>query len=1609
MQEAGSALGGLAGFSAVAVPVGIATQGLGLAPLAAGAIGAGVAGAAPPGTFKRRVASGATMAAGSAALGGVAPRVAAAVGGGLAGRATGAVGGAATFGVAQPLAQHAALSAMGEQEPAPGLREMAHGGANLLALNLLMEGVGHLRGRGAVKPNPTPADAQAAQENITPPAGLPDNLRPVVDEASANLGQWVADTQAKNPRGFRYGGLQIDDAHVIPNLTRVFPGDAKPVRVTVYDEATGNLHSVALESPGALAEAMRNRPQMAESEQPPPAPKPGMPAKRTPEQYAAHEEMGARAAALEAQAPKAIAALERQIAERPGDKNVGRWKRRLEKWKNLDVGAGQPALPETAPAVSRTPEPGPKPPRPIPATGLPSYLHDDIKQGVEVANRVGVADEIENLSAQSLTANEVVKKIEGKFKGMTPAEIRGVVRAVRADRGIPSMDTSDFKEWLAARKPAEPGQPERGLGTSPPQVAPKGPKAPLVPITVKYAERPRSSGVEPTAPPKPATVPQARAETSEPVAAPGKVEQAKPRAPAAPEAPPAEKKVVHWKGSKAEITGPKVTLHGGEFYPAKIVGGHRHGDKIHVAARLVEGTEAPKATAKKPVTPQVEKAKPPKTAPAEVEPIARGRATTIKTSGQSHPAEYQEVHLKDLQTSHNPMNFEPNPRYPFEQQRNYTEDKNEQLKVIRGSQNFDPLEYFTDTPGPTDGPSMTSGPNAVGGNGRLMMIKRGLEQGTIKPEDLQKWVQEAGPKFGIEGAGKEPGTIIVRRLTSKMTEAEQQKTTKALNEGKQNAVEPVSDAIARSRNLSPETTDWVASHLEEAGSDATVSSAVFGSARKLSELFKRLVDDKVITEAEMSRFTDGEGLTPEGKRMIESVLLGRVIRSSKMVRGLAASEKNIVLGALPELIRGETFTPGWKANKPLMAGLWLYHEARAAGEPVSYYLEKPRLIEDEFVSKVANDPAAIAFAEWFEKNPKVRDLRDALRTYNGRASEGSSEERGQGGMFGGTEAQHETVNRAFGTKLTADDFARSGSLTKESRQDAIENIVGDALGVDKGPVTGARQNPGDRARRAAARLAFRKVARLAAKDKTVEALANREPLDESGAVKRVIEAIEKAKPLLPEQAKKYTAERTKRIQQSRRAETGLSGEAQLQTRMRSMKGEYPKVEFESIRKALSQDNVDDLVKMIVKHPALTFFEQMRAFVGLRKILGEEGGALPQKNELELLEIIYGEDFVKALGKIRPQVMGWKEIGYAIANTSRSLRTSLDLSAPLRQGVFLAASHPKEWASAFMAMHRFWKSEADFRESMESIYHDPVYKMARRGELSITRRGSSVLEGQEEVFLGAHYAEYVPGVKASERAYVGFLNKLRFDVFKALVSLAHANGHTLTGEAGTARLKEIAAFVNAATGRGDSKFITKHVQGLNALFFAPRLIASRLHMLNPRYYVSGDPFVRKQYLKSMAAFAGSAALVATLAGWAGGEVEKRRANADWMKVRVGGVTYDFLGGFAQYLRLLPELTSAAYNQARGRRLRYGTSGEILGRFLKNKLAPIPDFTLKALNATRHGGAKQKFELGKELVNLFVPMIAQDFFEVMKEDPRQAPGAIAASAYGVSVGAYPKPRK
>lgn len=516
----------------------------------------------------------------------------------------------------------------------------------------------------------------------------------------------------------------------------------------------------------------------------------------------------------------------------------------------------------------------------------------------------------------------------------------------------------------------------------------------------------------------------------------------------------------------------------------------------------------------------------------------------------------------------------------------------------------------------------------------------------------------------------------------------------------------------------------------------------------------------------------------------------------------------------------------------------------------------------------------------------------------------------------------------------------------------------------------------------------------------------------SPAIIRIGTAIKEAASKRKEQATLYSLERGKRIGKAM-AVKGVKGERRFIIQKGKLKDPLPKVEYESIRSKVSQEDIDGLFDLVHDSPVVKGWDNITAQEGLARLLGAEGGALPTDSQLAMLRKIFPPDFIKTILKKRTAWQKVKKGTAEVLNIPRAFMSSYDLSAPFRQGLMLM-SHPKRFFQSFKKMFKLFGSEKTFAALQESIKQKPTYNLMRESKLALTELGQE-MGLREEIFMSS-WAEKIPilgrGVRASSRAYVGFLNKLRADVFEDLIKKADKLGLNASGNLDLST--EIAKFVNAASGRGNLRGLERSAVMLNATLFSPRLIASRMTFLNPANYVTGSPFVRKQYLKSLLTVTGLTMTTLTMAKAGGLDVGLDPRSADFMKIKVRGkVRIDVLGGFQQYIRAAAQIISGEYiSSTTGKLVTLGegyrplTREEIAIRFAKSKLSPAASFA-SALLVGKEPFTDKPISVPKEVGKRFVPMVMQDLYDLATEEPDLLPLGIPAM-FGVGLQVY-KPRR
>lgn len=365
----------------------------------------------------------------------------------------------------------------------------------------------------------------------------------------------------------------------------------------------------------------------------------------------------------------------------------------------------------------------------------------------------------------------------------------------------------------------------------------------------------------------------------------------------------------------------------------------------------------------------------------------------------------------------------------------------------------------------------------------------------------------------------------------------------------------------------------------------------------------------------------------------------------------------------------------------------------------------------------------------------------------------------------------------------------------------------------------------------------------------------------------------------------------------------------------------------------------------------------------------------------------------------------------VNNVRRALITAYDLSAVLRQGAQLTLAHPLKATKAFKEMLKSAASKDYYERAEMELRERPNGRFGNYDRAGLyLADDTGPMTKQEESFMG-RFVGKIPGVAASARAYNAYLNRIRADVFDALVDTLPRDGKPTHQD-----MKDIANYINAATGRGVLRpKLDNYLTPLSDVFFSPRYLVSRMQIL------SGQPFfgagswrtrkiIAKEYAKSIAGLA----LIYGVAKAFGNELESDSRSADYGKIKTGRTRLDPLAGLSQLVvlgrRLLFGETkpteTGKVQDLRGKGHKFGTdtAGDKAVRFTRNKLAPLagdvsdtlfPEYAPPGTGmltdlAGKPGGAKGWAIRQADKV---MPISFNDIYDAMKEQGFQKGSAIS----------------
>lgn len=519
---------------------------------------------------------------------------------------------------------------------------------------------------------------------------------------------------------------------------------------------------------------------------------------------------------------------------------------------------------------------------------------------------------------------------------------------------------------------------------------------------------------------------------------------------------------------------------------------------------------------------------------------------------------------------------------------------------------------------------------------------------------------------------------------------------------------------------------------------------------------------------------------------------------------------------------------------------------------------------------------------------------------------------------------------------------------------------------------------------------------------TAAAKIGKETLAYDDIFTKLNEQIDSVIAKLPEEKQAMSTEKGKRFQEYDNIRSQMSDNevARAFFARAAMKGEL-KWDIQPFEEVFTPEQTNLIFKKI-NDTQLTATEHLQVVDAMSKLFFK--GKIPTLNEANSLGMVLPRETINKLIDMRKR-LGEKNYNLAIEalNIPRALLASYDLSAPLRQGLLMLFRNPGIWFRGVGHQLRAFLNP-EYAEFMDmQIRTHPLFKQLQKSGLVLTNVGGLV--SGEEMFrsdLAAKIPGVGTGIKASERAYVTFLNYVRAMNFYNVSEQWQGQGHSEED------YKQLAAYLNHATGRGDVKSLRKIMPALSVIMFAPRLTIGRVQVFSD---LITKPAVRRMIAGDLLKFSSTAIGLLVLASLRKGiDVEWNPKSPDFAKVKIGNTRLDFLGGYQQIIRYTAQVITGEGKSTATGRLEPTERAATLWRFMQSKLSPSAMLAVDAVRGETFLGEQLYASpevISREIYQRLVPMFIQDVVDVAKDRglDKTAIGASLLALHGIGAQTYP----
>ena len=504
-------------------------------------------------------------------------------------------------------------------------------------------------------------------------------------------------------------------------------------------------------------------------------------------------------------------------------------------------------------------------------------------------------------------------------------------------------------------------------------------------------------------------------------------------------------------------------------------------------------------------------------------------------------------------------------------------------------------------------------------------------------------------------------------------------------------------------------------------------------------------------------------------------------------------------------------------------------------------------------------------------------------------------------------------------------------------------------------------------------------------------------------VQKLTELIKLAEPMRKITEGLKHEELIKRVGRAAAILDSAEGKEAFEKAKAALRGPLPKAEFTPPELQFDEAEVKQLYN-IINDSNLSYFKKQNTADALSTLLS---GQIPTNRELKLVEKVFGPELAKAIWDKRLQgTKAWR-MTLNILNLPRAFKCMWDLSGYLRQGGILFWGQPKQSIPIMGSMVKAFFSEESARQLDEVIHSSQYAELREEAGLYIAPLFEEhVRLGEREEPWMTEFAKDIPLLRHSERAYIICLNLLRANVFDSYARTWEGTGKTMED------YKKLARAINIMTGRGYLGKLSGMAEILNAIFFSPRYIASRVQM--PIEVLTTTPAVRKMMVRNILAWvAGSFAIMGLMAVAVkaftdeDASMENDPRSADFGKLKIGNTRLDWWVGFQQYARAICQIITGMRKVSTTGKLTKVQRDQILWQFTKGKLSPVAGLVMDILAGETYMGDELSLKpaaIQQQAKERLAPMFIQDMIEAVNDSGIMGGLLALPGLFGVGIQTY-----